>query len=123
MFNPTEIIDPIKEESTLKMIDAIVITGGEPTIYHELPFFIQCLRQFKKKIKLDTNGTMPDILKQSLLNGVDFVALDFKWPVKEYGYHESNFLNSLKIIRESKLPYQIRTTIHKTLLPPENFRK
>jgi len=123
MYRPEEIVAAIKEESTFNMIDAIVITGGEPTLYSDLPFFIQSLTALKKKIKLDTNGTIPGVLSKALKNGVDFVAIDFKWPIEEYGYLSDNFLESLKMIRKSGIPYQIRTTIHKRLLPPEKLQK
>lgn len=61
------------------ILDAVCITGGEPTLYSELPDFIKFVRSLGYKIKLDTNGTSPKMLKE-LVNGglLDYVAMDIK---------------------------------------------
>lgn len=99
-------------------LDAIVITGGEPCLQKDLPEFIVKIRKLGFLIKLDTNGSYPEILdkliKQKL---VDYIAMDLKAPAEKYeeitGF-ESNFENikkSVKMIMQSGLPYEFRTTM------------
>ncbi|MDR0305140.1 MAG: anaerobic ribonucleoside-triphosphate reductase activating protein [Chitinispirillales bacterium] len=64
-------------------IDGIVITGGEPTINKNLPPLIDYIRTFGYKIKLDTNGLNPAILKNC---APDYLALDIKTTAKKYEY-------------------------------------
>lgn len=74
-------------EDNLDMLDAIVITGGEPTIHKNLPDFLQELRKFPLKIKLDTNGTCPQMIKELLDKKlVDFIAMDMKHILEEKYY-------------------------------------
>lgn len=69
-----------------KVIDAVVISGGEPTIYgDELVEFIQEIKSLGLKVKLDTNGTSPDVLRK-VLPLIDFIAMDIK--TDEYYYRK-----------------------------------
>ena len=96
-------------------INAATITGGEPTIHQELPETIQF---FKKKgflVKLDTNGSNPDMLKKCLPL-VDYVAMDIKCAFARYkdiaGYDGiGNLKRSVKMIMESAKDYEFRTTL------------
>jgi len=62
------------------MIDAVVITGGEPTLQDGLADFIKRVKDMGYLVKLDTNGTRPEVLKE-LIKSVDFVAMDIKAPL------------------------------------------
>ena len=64
-------------ESRKKYIDAVVITGGEPTLYKDLPEFLLRLKDKGFLTKLDTNGYFPNIL-QKCLPVVDYLAMDIK---------------------------------------------
>lgn len=99
-------------------LDGVVITGGEPTLHHDLPEFIKKIRSMGYNIKLDTNGTNSEVLK-NLLNEklIDYIAMDFKAPLDKYEKVVGIAVNcqeiekSVKIIIESGLPYEFRTTV------------
>ena len=101
-------------ESRKKYIDAVVITGGEPTMYQDLPKFIEKLEKKGFRIKLDTNGFYPKILKKCL-PFVDYVALDIKTTLDKYSILGANtttdFLCTVNILKRGKIPYEFRTTI------------
>jgi pyruvate formate lyase activating enzyme len=99
-------------------LDAVVITGGEPTLHGDLPEFIEKIRSIGFKIKLDTNGTNPDMLENLLRQGLlDYIAMDIKAPLKKYGLVTGikpdlkKIAKSVKIIKDSGLPYEFRTTL------------
>jgi pyruvate formate lyase activating enzyme len=98
-------------------LDAVVITGGEPTMHSDLPEFIRRIRALGYKIKLDTNGTNPEILKKLLQDGlIDYLAMDIKAAPAIYEkatgvkFDFEKIRESVKIIKESGLPYEFRTT-------------
>ena len=63
----------------------VVVSGGEPTLQPDLPDFLVELKALGLKVKLDTNGSFPNVLKQVLSKGlVDFVAMDIKAPWDRY---------------------------------------
>lgn len=103
-------------ESRKGLLDGIVISGGEPTLQPDLFEFIKKCRSLGFLIKLDTNGLNPEILNSLLSERLlDYVALDFKEGggngkiYKKQDYE--NLLKSLEIIRDSGIPYEIRTTV------------
>jgi len=104
------------------LLDGVVISGGEPTIYgEELIRFIEDIRkQFPMfLIKLDTNGTNPDLLKKIIFDKmIDFVSMDIKAPIAAYskikGCEKAHLLSlrsSIRIIQNSNIGYQFRTTL------------
>lgn len=109
-------------------LDGVVITGGEPTLHHDLPEFIAKIREMGFKIKLDTNGTSP-LMLQKLLDAklLDYIAMDLK--ASENKYEEvtavkvsfSNLKKSVRMIIESNLPHEFRTTVVPNLLTLEDF--
>jgi pyruvate formate lyase activating enzyme len=116
---------PIREEDLFIFlkerqgkIDGVVITGGEPTLYADLPDFIRRIRALGYLIKLDTNGTNPEML-QSLINDklIDYIAMDIKaaWDkyetVVDVAVNLDNLRKSVKIIMSSSVPYEFRTTL------------
>ena len=99
-------------------LDGVVISGGEPTIQSDLPEFLAKIKKLGFKVKLDTNGTNPTMLKKILAKKlVDYIAMDIKAPADKYERVTGAKLQfpkiekSIKIIRESGLPYEFRTTI------------
>lgn len=115
-------------ESRRKRIDALVITGGEPTIQWDLGRFLAALRSRGFKIKLDTNGSRPNVLariiKQEL---IDYIAMDLKGPLQHYERIVSarvdpeNIRQSIDLIQQSGLEHEFRTTLVPALLTPEEI--
>lgn len=102
-------------------LDAVVLSGGEATVYNALPDFIRAIRQCGSyKIKLDTNGTRPECVQQLLKeNLVDYIALDYKAPEKSFGAvtgrqtHYKSFRRTLEFLAtQNQVPFEIRTTVH-----------
>lgn len=105
-------------ESRKGKLDGVVITGGEPTMHKDLPEFIKRIKTLGYKIKLDTNGTNPQVLEKILNQKlVDYLAMDLKAPLSKYqevvgvGINCQNLEKSVKMIIESGLPHEFRTTI------------
>jgi pyruvate formate lyase activating enzyme len=101
-------------ENRKKYIDAVVITGGEPTIHHEIPKFLRKLKEKGFKVKLDTNGLYPQVLEECLPH-VDYVALDVKTTVEKYprlGAKDATpLLHTIEILKTGKVEYEFRTTV------------
>ena len=99
-------------------IDAVVITGGEPLINgSELIVLLGKLREMDLSIKIDTNGYNRDMLRMVLEAGlVDYIAMDIKTSIDRYNnavgleLNTDRILNSIKIILESPIEYEFRTT-------------
>jgi pyruvate formate lyase activating enzyme len=119
------VVDPkppfLNEENTLRIlesrkrfVDAIVVTGGEPTLHKELPKFLNKLKDKGFTVKLDTNGFYPQILEECLAH-VDYVALDVKTSLEKYerlGARDTkNLLHTIEILRSGKVDYEFRTTV------------
>jgi pyruvate formate lyase activating enzyme len=114
-------------------IDGVVISGGEPTIHQDLKDFCLELKKLDLSIKIDTNGTNPEMLKLLIRKGiVDYVALDVKAPLNKKKYSKASGVNSslLENIRETirfllkgKVEYEFRTTIVPTLHKKEDIKE
>jgi len=101
-------------ESRKKYVDAIVITGGEPTMHKELPRFLAKLKKRGFLVKLDTNGFYPEVLEECLAL-VDYVALDLKTSQAKYtllgAKNTEGLLRTLEMLKTDKVAYEIRTTV------------
>lgn len=101
-----------------KTLDAVVITGGEPTLHDDLPEFIQRIKKLGFLVKLDTNGTNPKMLKELIKSKlIDYIAMDVKAPLLKYSkvvnmkVKALKIRKSIKLIMASGLPYEFRSTI------------
>ena len=99
-------------------LEGVVICGGEPTIYNDLPEFIFKIKQMGFAVKLDTNGSNPEMLKKLLeKHWVDYVAMDVKAPFWKYSQiiQKKGFIpdikKSIKILLKSDVKYEFRTTV------------
>jgi len=122
-FDENEILDYLNKNKML--LDAVTITGGEPTIHKDLPDFISKIKELGLLVKLDSNGTNPEMLKQLIDNDlIDFIAMDVKAPIKINRYkelagqhldesHLNNIQKSIKLIIDSEIKHDFRTTILK----------
>lgn len=106
-------------KSRVGLIDAVVVSGGEPTLMNDLEEKIEKIKELGFKIKLDTNGTNPEVLNKLLRkNLINYVAMDIK--NSEDKYAETVGVNnplmgkikqSISIIMNSGIDYEFRTTL------------
>lgn len=102
-------------------LDAVVISGGEPTIHSGLVEFIKKIKSFSFLVKLDTNGSNPDLIDLLIQdNYIDFIALDIKGNAEFYEKvckfnNVENIKRTIKIIEQNNIPYQFRSTLIKEL--------
>jgi pyruvate formate lyase activating enzyme len=109
-------------------LEGVCITGGEPTIQPDLINFIKKIKKLGFKIKLDSNGSRPDVLKKLLdAKLLDFVAMDIKNSLQKYNNTIGNKVDteriklSVDLIRNSQLPYEFRTTVVPGLHTEKDF--
>lgn len=105
-------------KSRKKWLDGICITGGEPTLHKGLFDFISKIKQMGFLVKLDTNGTNPEILKKLIEDKLlDYIAMDIKAPLEKYEKVVESKLDlkkiqeSVDIIRNGGVEYEFRSTI------------
>ena len=110
-----EIFDYLKKRK--EMIEALVITGGEPLMHKDISDFCKKVKQLGYLIKIDTNGTFPDRLKQLIDEKlVDYIAMDVKAPQAKYDTLTGvktpikKIKRSINIIKKSNVDYEFRTT-------------
>ena len=141
-------VPPVMEEEELLaflaqrkgLLDGVAITGGEPCLHRDLPDFIARIRALGFAVKLDTNGTHPDMLREVLEKGlVDYVAMDVKNSPARYALtaglteketdenSEPAFVSavreSIRILMESGVDYEFRTTVVEELHREEDFEE
>ncbi len=100
------------------MLDAVVITGGEPTIQPDLIPFMRKIRDKGFKLKLDTNGSAPDVVLEVLRAGLaDYFAVDYKAPTARYSEvaggkaGSQTVLQTISLLLESRAKFEVRTTV------------
>ena len=98
-----------------RLLEGVVITGGEPTLQEELPAFCSLVKTLGYAIKLDTNGSRPDMLRRLLaMNLLDYVAMDIKADPRAYpksiapGRLGDALLQSLSLLREHEVAHEFR---------------
>ena len=121
LISESEFFDFLKRR--IGKLDAVVISGGEPTLRKNLFTFLQKIREMGFLIKLDTNGSNPDIIKKLYNAGyLDYLGIDYKCPLNRYselsktGDFALNVQSTIFYAVKSKIPYDLRTTVHKKLL-------
>jgi len=140
--NP-ELVEPrlfqpcIKENEVLEFLetrkgklDAVTITGGEPTLQDDLAPFIKKIKKMKFAVKVDTNGSQPQVIKDLLDNKLlDFIAMDIKAPLEKYEsvvkvpVNSDSIQESIKLILEAKIPHEFRTTIVESQLEEKDIQQ
>jgi len=105
-------------ESRKGKLDGLVISGGEPTIQPNLKQFIQKVREMGFLIKLDTNGNLPDVIKDLVHEKlVDYIAMDVKTTLNNYEdlvgnlAKPNNIKVSIEFLKKGTVPYEFRTTV------------
>ena len=116
-FSVDEILDFLKKRQGI--LEGVVITGGEPLLQNDLEDFIVKIREIGYSVKLDTNGTFPDRLRNLIDKGLlDYVAMDVKASPGGYspsvgigGYDVSKINESINLLLEGRVDYEFRTTV------------
>jgi|LSQX01.3.fsa_nt_gb pyruvate formate lyase activating enzyme len=125
LIHPTDSLIGMDEEEVLSyiykrkgMIDALVLSGGEPTLQKGMAEFIEKAKSTGILIKLDTNGSRPDVIKDLLDRRLlDFVAMDIKAPFHKLmqiigiSADQSKINESIRIIMDQAPDYEFRTTV------------
>ena len=111
-------------------IDGVCITGGEPTLYPSLPEFIRKFRAQNILVKLDTNGTNPNVLRNLISNKlIDYVSMDVKAPLDEIRYSKcagvpvnlKDIRESISLLKRGTVPYEFRVTVVPGLLKEDDI--
>lgn len=105
-------------ETRRGLLDGVVVTGGEPTLHRELPNFMRRVKSLGFLVKLDTNGSLPEMLEPILREGlVDYVAMDVKTSLERYPelvaacVRPDAIRRSIDLIKHLAPDYEFRTTI------------
>jgi pyruvate formate lyase activating enzyme len=100
------------------LLDGVVISGGEPTLQSGLLPFLTILRELDYQIKLDTNGSNPNIIKELIRQGLcNYFAVDYKAPSSRYtsvcgmDSNAEKVLETLDILLDSDSTFEVRTTV------------
>ncbi|MFP3156142.1 anaerobic ribonucleoside-triphosphate reductase activating protein [Lachnospiraceae bacterium ZAX-1] len=128
-YKPEEVLAHLKKRC--HVLDGVCISGGEPTISSDLLPFIVKIRSLGLKIKLDTNGYRPDVLKMLCQKKLlDYVAMDIKGSPSTYekitGFPSidmSRIQSSIDCLMEQDIPFEFRTTAVKQLHTLEDFKQ
>ncbi len=137
--NPELIVDDgrpeIEKEEILEFLknrkdflDGVCITGGEPTLNKDLPEFISKIKKLGFFVKLDTNGSNPEMLKELIERKlVDYIAMDIKAPLEFYEnvanvkVNKENIQKSIDLIKKME-EYEFRITVVPRLFDEEHAK-
>jgi len=142
--NPALVFDPesqplITEEQIYAFLetrkgklDGVVISGGEPSLRPGLPEFARRVKEMGFAVKIDTNGSQPEtIIAIHQAGHLDALGIDYKAPAADYGRVANCQLPELgervqrliKYAVDHGIPTDIRTTVHRAMLPPEHLKQ
>lgn len=114
---PTELVLAFLQTRTGKL-DGVVISGGEPTGQKDLPDFLARIKDMGFHVKLDTNGSRPDVIEQLIKDQLaDYYAVDYKAPAARYaeiagaGAAAEPVQETIDILLASRVDFQVRTTV------------
>lgn len=117
-------------EKRQSLLDGVVITGGEPTLQKDLPAFCEKIKSLGFLLKLDTNGSRPEIVRSLIKNRqVDYIAMDVKTLPDHYFPHiaqhtsPETILKSIHLIRNSGISHEFRTTCVKPFVDTDIIKK
>lgn len=111
-------------------LDGVVVCGGEPTVNKELPQFIQKIKNLGFSVKLDTNGSNPEMLKILARSGtIDYVAMDIKASLNNVIYQQilnegltlDEVKESVEFLKQGIVDFEFRTTVVPTIHEKQDF--
>ena len=122
--------EPVPQEEIMSFLqrrqgtlEGVVVSGGEPTLHDDLPAFMASIKSLGYVLKLDTNGSRPDMIQELIDKKlVDYIAMDLKAPLEKYALitgvdtNPEILTRSMDIIRQSGVAYEFRTTYDKEVL-------
>jgi pyruvate formate lyase activating enzyme len=116
IMTPQYVDDFLRKRAGL--LDGVVISGGEPTQQNDLVSFILMLKLKGYKVKLDTNGSRPEVVEEILKLGLcDYFAVDYKAPAEHYplicgaGADAAQVIKTIQLLSENPVPFEVRTTV------------
>lgn len=114
--NTGEVLETLRQRR--HFLQGLVITGGEPTLHEGLEDFIRQVKEMGLAVKLDTNGTNPELLKGLIAQGLlDYVAMDIKAPGGRYAeiagerFRLIDIERSVEVLLQEQVDYEFRTTV------------
>ncbi|RJX26237.1 MAG: anaerobic ribonucleoside-triphosphate reductase activating protein [Dethiobacter sp.] len=126
LISTGEVFNFLKVKASL--LDGICISGGEPTLQEDLPDFLVEIKKLGLKVKLDTNGTKPEVICKLLEENIlDYIAVDIKGPLPKYSFIAGNNVNLSKVqetitlLKDNPLQQEFRTTVIPGLLKEEDI--
>jgi len=136
-YDTSPSFQPIEEDEFFQFLnervdflDAVVISGGEPTLHADLLEFCERIKVLGFNVKLDTNGTNPAMLQELIDNRfLDYVAMDIKTYAEQYDklgrekIEMDDILASVNIILSANIPYEFRTTCVKPFVCRDNIEE
>lgn len=137
LVTPALFQEPIPEEDILAFLktrrgklDAVTVTGGEPTLHEDLSSFLQQIKDLGFLVKVDTNGSFPAMIRILLEKElVDYFAMDLKGPLNKYEIliqakiKTATIKETIALITDSGVPHEFRTTLVASLLTGKDIMK
>jgi len=127
-YREEEVLEFLNERK--KYLDGVCITGGEPLLNPTLPVFLDKIKKLGYKIKIDTNGSNPNLLKEIIEKKlVDYIAMDVKADKENYDVlcgkevDLKEIEKSVELILDSDLDYEFRTTVIRGYHTPDRLKK
>ena len=129
VIDEKEIFDFLRKRKGF--LEGVVVTGGEPTLQPDLIDFLSRIKELGYKVKLDSNGYKPDVLKEAIENGVvDYIAMDIKNSKDKYpktagvkNIDIARISESIELLLENRVDYEFRTTVVNELHDKESFQQ
>jgi pyruvate formate lyase activating enzyme len=110
-------------EKRRNKLEAVIVTGGEPTLQKDLDYFLKKAKEMGYLTKVDTNGSNPEVLERLIRkNLVDYLAMDIKGPLERYGaiaaakVDTARVSKSIDLILTSGIDHEFRTTVIRSQL-------
>lgn len=121
IISEEEVLSYLKKRQGI--LEGVCITGGEPSLQSDLPAFIAKIKKLNYKVKLDTNGYQPSVIKKLCEeNLIDYIAMDIKNSKTHYAkttglpfIKMENIEESVSYLLENHVKYEFRTTVTKEL--------
>lgn len=128
LINEEEIFSYLNKRKGV--LDGVVVSGGEPTVQKDLMIFLRKIKNLGFLVKLDTNGSNPDILEQIISDGLaDYIAMDIKNVLEDYkdvaavSPKIDKLKRSIELIKNSSIDHEFRTTIIKNIHDVDKLKK